>query len=298
MKEKNASSTAFTVLQGLLHVAASDDHGYLIDKSVADAGRRILQGSPEGRQRLRQIERPWSRLSVRLRERLLLPGITVHYALRKRYVEEQVRKAVEQGCTQVVILGAGFDPLAWRFAHERADVQFIEIDHPATQKQKATALVGGESKVPDNLCFLSVDFTQQSLQEALQGCPSFDGSRHSIYVCEGVLMYLDEPDIDAVFEAISTLSGEGAQLLFTAVEPAESPRNNVKPLLFTYLKLINEPIRWTASRDDLEDFVKRHGCDLVEQAGTDELKSKFVKSSSSYTYHYGEHFGLCRFLGS
>lgn len=295
MKEKKASSTAFTVMQGLLHVASSKDHGYLIQKDVADAGRRILAASEEGLERLQQIERPWSKLSIRLREQLLLPGITVHYAFRKRYVEDQVRKALKDNVSQVVILGAGFDPLAWRLSKEWSDVQFIEVDHPETQKLKSTALTTPPSEASENLHLLSVDFTHQSLQEALEGCSEFSQGCPTIYVCEGVLMYLTKADIDAVFSAISNLSGKDALLLFTAVEPQNSPRNNVKPLLFTYLNLIGEPIKWTVSQEALDDFVSAQGCKLIDQAGTEELIALYVNHSSNYIYHKGEHFGLCKF---
>lgn len=32
MKDNQASSTAFTVLQGILHIAQSSDHAYLVSK--------------------------------------------------------------------------------------------------------------------------------------------------------------------------------------------------------------------------------------------------------------------------
>jgi len=295
MKEKSASSTAYTVLQGLLHVSATKEHGYLVPEETAKAGRQIMEASSEGRERLRQIKKPWVKLSVRVRESLLLPGITVHYALRKRYVEDQTRKAISEGANQVVILGAGFDSLAWRLSKENPEIQFVEIDHPETQKPKANAFQQTSDGSSENLCLLSVDFTQQSLKEALEDCPDFLRARPTAYVCEGVLMYLDTPDIDKVFEAISQLSGDGSSLLFTAIEPQGSPTNNVRSLLYTYLKLVGEPIKWTARHEELEAFVLERGFELIEQAGTDELKRRYVTKPSNYTYHYGEHFTLCRF---
>src|SRR5687768_12733826 len=51
-------------------------------------------------------------------ERAILPGIIVHYLARKRWLEQQVLAAIGDGCRQVVVLGAGFDTLAWRW-HRR-----------------------------------------------------------------------------------------------------------------------------------------------------------------------------------
>ena len=45
-------------------------------------------------------------------------------------------KSIDEGAKQVVILGAGFDTLAWRLSEKFESIRFIEVDHPATSKEK------------------------------------------------------------------------------------------------------------------------------------------------------------------
>ncbi len=88
MKEEKASSTAFSVVQGILYTAQNPQLAHLVPEDLKDACARILSASPEGRKRLRQLDSRWFMMVVPLIERLMLPGITLQYVLRKRCIEE------------------------------------------------------------------------------------------------------------------------------------------------------------------------------------------------------------------
>jgi hypothetical protein len=45
MKENQASSTAFTVLQGILYIAQHPRHAYLVPKEVVEVAQQILAAS-------------------------------------------------------------------------------------------------------------------------------------------------------------------------------------------------------------------------------------------------------------
>ena len=72
--------------------------------------------------------------------------------MRKLYMEQQVRQFLERHMAtstynnalflQVLVIGAGYDTLAYRLALEYQDsnVAFIELDHPATGQAKLAAL--------------------------------------------------------------------------------------------------------------------------------------------------------------
>src|ERR1700676_383034 len=52
-------------------------------------------------------------------------------AARSRYAEDELARAVAQGVTQYVILGAGLDTFAYRSPH--SGLRVFEVDHPSTQ---------------------------------------------------------------------------------------------------------------------------------------------------------------------
>jgi methyltransferase (TIGR00027 family) len=111
----------------------------------------------------------------------LRPGI----ATRTTFMDEQVMAALGRGVRQVVIFGAGLDDRALRF--RTAGVRFFELDHPATQADKARRLHGMSAPGPT---LAPCDFQSDSVEDALAGCGHAAG-RPTLFLCEGLLVYLD-----------------------------------------------------------------------------------------------------------
>jgi methyltransferase (TIGR00027 family) len=104
-------------------------------------------------------------------------------AARVLWFDDQVTKALDAGIEQLVVIGAGYDSRAWRFAHP--GIQFFELDHAGTQQDKIRRAPRPGPR------YVEADLTKQSAAEALVAA-GFDGSRPSQFVFEGVSMYLDE----------------------------------------------------------------------------------------------------------
>src|SRR5437763_16366653 len=85
---------------------------------------------------LKIIRQGWFRPISKLIERMTIPGILLHYALRKKCIARLARSALGNGTTQVVIIGGGFDPLSFELHENMGAVRSREIDHPATQRHK------------------------------------------------------------------------------------------------------------------------------------------------------------------
>src|SRR6476469_6821790 len=74
--------------------------------------------------------------------RWLLPmRVWVMYMqVRTRILDDILLEFVARGGTQVVLLGAGYDCRALRFAERLAGATVFEVDHPATQGRKRRVL--------------------------------------------------------------------------------------------------------------------------------------------------------------
>ena len=141
-----------------------------------------------------------------------MPCIVWLMMLRTRFIDELMERAVRNGTTQLVILGAGFDTRAHRFAELLKDVAVIEMDYGATQdykKQRVEAALGG---APANLAYAPIDFTRESLGEVLRAA-GFQRGRRSCFICEGVSMYVPEQGMKETLRAIAAESAPGSALL-------------------------------------------------------------------------------------
>lgn len=291
MKENEASSTAYSVLQGLLYVARQPRYAGLVSEETIAAGRRILGSTDLGRRRLAQLDSAMFRRTVPLIEALMVPGLTLHYALRKRFIEEHTLAAIDAGATQVINLGAGFDTLAWRLHERFPHVNFIEIDHPATNAAKAVALTERASAA-SNLHMLAVDFTHQALEARLGDFADFKADRPTLYICEGVMAYLTVPEVTEMLRTLIALSPTAPpRLLCTCVEPMASPDNNTGPLLGIYLRIKGEALKWTIAHDQVAGFLAERDFVVDAIATHREFKRDYLAGLSHGTVHGGE-FGV------
>ena len=112
-------------------------------------------------------------------------------AARTRFFDEQVVTALEGGTRQVVIVGAGYDDRALRFRSE--GVRYFEIDHPVAQADKRERLLE-ITKGEGGPALVAADFRTDDVG-VLLGAAAHDPSEATLYLCEGLLVYLDQPTI-------------------------------------------------------------------------------------------------------
>jgi len=284
MKDDKISSTALTVLQGILYTASNKKFSHLVSKNMSDACTKILLSSKDGQKKLKQLDSRLFKFFVPFIEKLMLPGITLHYVLRKKYIEEYIRESIEGGFTQVVNLGAGFDTLAYRLSSEFKDVIFIEIDHPATQVHKKDVLV--QTKI-DNLHLLSVDFAKQNLKDELEKFDNFDANKPTIFISEGVLMYLNEDSVRDLFNSLKQLTNADMEFIFTFIEPMSENRDSYGLLLSLYLKIKNEHLFWDIKKADVSNFLKSLNYEQKALIDADYFKENYLPNTS-VRLHRGE----------
>jgi methyltransferase (TIGR00027 family) len=281
LKAGRASSTAGVVAAGVLLIHHEPVLGRLVSKEAAEAILRLLRArSPLRAAALaRGLPYSWFRRVLRAVESGILPGLMLHHAVRKRYIEDETRRALAEGARQVVVLGAGLDTLALRLHREFPRVLFVELDHPTTQDAKRLAFDGLEGAPGENLKFLSADFTRQSADEVLAGCPGYDRSGRALLIMEGVLMYLPPADVDSTFAAARRCGGPGSRFIFTFMEigsdgrPGFSRRGRLSDL---WLGLKGEPFIWGLRPEDLPAFLAQRGFGVRDTPSPADLRRIYL----------------------
>jgi methyltransferase (TIGR00027 family) len=114
--------------------------------------------------------------------------LRTHLAARTSFFDEQVLAALAEGIEQVVILGAGYDDRALRFSAPA--VRYFEVDQPATQRDKRRRLVRIGADL-GRVTLVPADFRTDDTAAALAAA-GHDAETPSLFICEGLLIYLDE----------------------------------------------------------------------------------------------------------
>lgn len=258
MRVNTPSHTARLVARCLL-LAARDER---LSQLLAPQAAEILEGIPEVSSGCfgACLKQPWLRGVMLGIERLTLPGVIAHYLVRKLGIEAEVRSAIAAGAGRVVVIGAGFDTLAWRLHREFPHVQWIEVDHPATQAIKVRSL--GQAR---NLTLLPHDLTGPSpllrmLDEAAAG------SVPSVIIVEGVTMYLTKEKVAELLQDCALLAGPLGRVILTFMNMDDLGSIDFRGqnrAVCWWLKLRAEPFLWGISRHDLPPFLK--GCGLRDE---------------------------------
>ena len=143
-------------------------------------------------------------------------GMYEYVIARTKYIDAAFRQALTEGFGQIVLLGAGFDTRALRFQAESCGAAIFEVDVPLTQNAKIDRYRQCGLAVPQNLKFIAMDFDRDSIAEKLRRF-GFHERERSLFILEGVLMYLLPASVDALFRTLHTLTSEGSRLVFDYV---------------------------------------------------------------------------------
>ena len=257
MQHEHASRTALLIAASLVLLRHDAKYSHLVSKTSADLCGRVLEKhSSQTRLFSKIVRQSWFRPIAKLIVRITIPGILLHYALRKKYITELARSAVANGIAQFVILGAGFDSLSSELQQEFPTAQFWEIDHPATQCHKVRAC--SEMGI-ERVHFAAVDLSAGGLDTKTLIDNGFDPAKRTFWIAEGLLMYFPAEIVSSLMRTLSRLSAVGSQFAFTFMEKHQAGPirfHSQTKLVTWWLRARGEPFLWGTTRSELAEFIR------------------------------------------
>ena len=294
MHPARASATALLIARAML-LADRDPRLHVLVSPGAATALAALPGVVRAWFNLVSHHRP-GRAVLGALERLVLPAIVAHYLARKRWIEATVRAALDRGVHQVVVLGAGYDPLTGRLHRERPDVRFFELDHPATQAPKARTLgpAAGVSCLP-------IDLAVESPAATLRACPAFSTGEPTLFLAEGLLMYLPEARVAALLRELVTLTTPPAGVLFTCMARAADGAisfHGEHAAIGWWLRWRHEPFQWGIAAAELPGFLQACGLHVLAVADHDTLRADMLapRGLAGLSLTRGEYLCHCATL--
>ncbi|MGF1426843.1 SAM-dependent methyltransferase [Kitasatospora sp. LaBMicrA B282] len=141
-----------------------------------------------------------------------LIALARHLVIRTRFFDDQLLAAARAGCTQVVIPAAGLDTRAFRLDWP-AGTRVFEIDLPPVLAFKEHVLAEQGAAAPVERTALAADLREDWAAELLRA--GFDPERRTVWLLEGLLVYLESDDVAALLTRIGELSAPGSRLGLT-----------------------------------------------------------------------------------
>lgn len=210
--------------------------------------------------------------------RRLAPSSTSYVPLRHRFIDDGLTAALDAGAEQVVLLGAGYDTRAYRFAETLAGRPVYEVDLPTISRSKAAIIAEHAGTFPEtNMVRVEIDFESQALDDVLPDAGFTKGAR-TFVTWEGVPMYLTRAAVKATLEALWRLCGGGSVLAFDMWHLVDdpSPMGTASRTAPTALSFIGEPVTFGIHPEEIDSFLRLRGFTVADLALAPDLRQRYA----------------------
>jgi methyltransferase (TIGR00027 family) len=207
----------------------------------------------------------------------LFPGLGNSIRARVRYFDDFVAEAVDDGIEQLVVLGAGYDTRAYRIDGLKERVKVFEVDHPDTQEVMMEKIEKIFGALPLHVAYVPLDFEKDGLGPRLMEM-GYDRSKKTLFVMEGLIMYIPPKAVDDVFSFIVNNSGKGSWVIFDYYpdfmvdgESELDVANNIRNFLIQQ----GEPLKFGIREGSVEAFLTERGLSRVQNVTSEDYKRAY-----------------------
>jgi len=236
------------------------------------------------------------RANVKNKFNKFLPGLHEYVIARTAFFDGIFIDALNKKIPQIVLLGAGYDSRAYRFAKLNSATKIIELDIAPTQNRKKKCLKKAQIDIPKHVTLVPINFNKESLKDILEKA-GYESHKKTLFLWEGVSYYLDLKSIDATLAFVSHSShNESVIALDYVISISEENINyyGVKEFFQTMKKHhANEELMFSINEGNAESFLEQRGLKIVNYLDNKEIEKMFLLDDNEILI--GQITGLFRF---
>ncbi len=206
-------------------------------------------------------------------------GLSQFVHARTRHIDSLFEQSIDSGASQVVILGAGLDSRAYRYQDLLRGIGVFEVDFPPTQEYKKKRVREIFGSLPAHVTYVPIDFAKQELETVLIDA-GYDRGKKTLFVWEGVTMYIPEDSVDATLRFVAENATPGSTIAFDYFyrSTLRAP-DQVLEKRIEQVATIGEPIIFGIPNDDREGFITRRGLEVASDIDAKELGARYLAKS-------------------
>ena len=194
-------------------------------------------------------------------------ALRVWVVARTLFLDDLLAEAGQQGCRQVVLLGAGFDGRAYRLPWPPG-TRCFEVDTPDVLGPKDQVLAA-EHAVPGCERLVVPCDLRDDWPAALRAA-GLDPAQPTAWIAEGLLVYLTPAEVDGLLATITSLSAPGSWLGLTMTTREADELADTRLAALRQSRAPGDPVGWLAGLGwaadvtDLREVLRAHGRPLPE----------------------------------
>ncbi|MEL7648474.1 MAG: SAM-dependent methyltransferase [Sedimentibacter sp.] len=204
-------------------------------------------------------------------------GLYEYVIARTKHFDDLFLSMVRQQIPQIVLLGAGYDSRAYRYASEIGSSKIFEVDMTATQKEKLKNLEDNKINIHPNVVHIEADFEQDGWFQNLYDA-GYNNSLKTLYIWEGVTFYLSPKSVEMTLRMLHEHSLSGSKLSFDYQHIDDHNK-----LIETGLE--EENIKFGLSSRECDEYLKVLGFSVIEIIDSSTMSERYLTMTN------GSRFG-------
>jgi methyltransferase (TIGR00027 family) len=209
-----------------------------------------------------------------------LPGLNEYMIARTAFFDSHFVDGLKNEIPQIVLLGAGYDSRAYRYAKFNRGTRIFELDVAPTQNRKKKCLRGARIDIPKQVKLVPINFNEESLSDVLEKA-GYGNREKTLFIWEGVSYYLQAESIDATLEFISHSSHKESVLVFDyTVSISEENMNNyfgVKEFAQTMKEHhADEELMFSIEEGKIESFLEQRDLKMIDHMDNGEIEGTYL----------------------
>ncbi len=277
MKPDQLSQTAAFVAIKFYGLTRIDSYRSLFDDKVIRFYEQMVPALPAP---LRYyhfwLKFRWVRALYIRSEELLLPGDLMHILTRKWQIQQTVATFIDKNYEQLVVLGAGFDHLAY---YHSGNLPCFEIDTPYMGRLKQRFL--------DETCpadphpeIIAAHFPDDNLEDTLHHQQKIDPNKKTIIVAEGFIDYLNTKTVTSTLSTIQNYFSDKTALVSTHF--ALDELSSFHRLVFkSSVSLVGEDLQLKIPIAEFKKMLIQQGYEIQGIYDAQEMRNRMHKMVKS-----------------
>ncbi|MBS4189320.1 class I SAM-dependent methyltransferase [Bacillus sp. FJAT-49705] len=212
---------------------------------------------------------------------------------RAAYCENVLFHEILLGVKQYVILGAGLDSFCFRHPELNDSLEIFEVDYPASQDFKKIRLANANYQIPDNLHFVSMDFTKEfTVQNLVE--EGFMPNKKTFFSLLGVSYYLTKEENANLINKLFTKVPSGSSIVFDYADDKLFEEKGVSNRVQNMVQMASasgEQMKSCFTYDEVEKMLENSGLLIYEHLSPVTINNQFFRNRTDYlsafeTIHY------------
>jgi methyltransferase (TIGR00027 family) len=208
-----------------------------------------------------------------------MPGLTEYIMARTIFFDDLFVNALNNQVPQIVILGAGYDSRAYRFAKFNRGTIIFELDALTTQNRKRKCLKAAHIDIPREIRFIPIDFLTESLSDVLEKA-GYRKQERTLYSWEGVSYYLNLESVKETLDFVGH-SQEDSVIAFDYTVPISEETMNTLYGAREFMKSMkehhaSEEFMFSIDNGKIESFLAESNLEMIEYLDNEKIEVKYL----------------------